>query len=468
MQLSQLSLLISLCFKWVTTFQISGKLSNKSASLSAIFNNGTSALQFVQLFRFASLLLTGVVLAQMGVASNLIGIYETLIFISSAVSFFWLNGFMQNMLIQYAKTDNKKALLQNTFWWLMVFRLPITLLYLAFIFILYPDLAAGEYRQPMLLFGIVIFIAGTAVMMEYVLLLEQRLNWLVVYSVLHYTAHIVAVAAAFAWGNGIEHCVYGLIALNLLRFVLLVTVVFGKKIYIPKKQTFYNLIAGASPLIVAALFSGSVEYISGFFVSGFMGESDFALYRYGAKELPLTLLLANAFSAALIPQIAEAGKEWRNGLRPIKQASATHIGILFPFCAVLMVASPFIYPTVFNPEFAASASVFNIFLLLVISRFVFPQSILLGLGYRRAIVQGSILELSTAIVLGLALGYVWGINGVAMSVVIASFAEKAYLIYRVKKIEKIAPSQYIPLKTWAICSLGLVAIYAATHFWFFT
>ncbi|UPT68418.1 MAG: hypothetical protein M0D57_07230 [Sphingobacteriales bacterium JAD_PAG50586_3] len=133
-----------------------------------------------------------------------------------------------------------------------------------------------------------------------------------------------------------------------------------------------------------------------------------------------------------------------------------------------MVASPFIYPTVFNPEFAESASVFNIFLLLVISRFVFPQSILLGLGYRRAIVQGSILELCTAIVLGLGLGYVWGINGVAMSVVLASFAEKAYLIYRIRSIEKISPSQYIPIKTWAISSVGLAAIYVAVHFWMFT
>jgi O-antigen/teichoic acid export membrane protein len=320
----------------------------------------------------------------------------------------------------------------------------------------------------MLLFGIVIFISGTAVMMEYVLLLEQRLTFLVWFSILHYTAHIIAVAGAFAWGNGIADCVNLLIALNLLRFVLLVGVVFGKKIYKPKKGQFVKLMIGASPLIVAALFSGSVEYISGFFVSGFMGESEFALYRYGAKELPLTLLLANAFSAALIPQIAEASKDWRIGLQPIKKSTATHIGLLFPFCAVLMVASPFIYPTVFNPEFAESASVFNIFLLLVISRFVFPQSILLGLGYRRAIVQGSVLELGTAIVLGLALGYVWGINGVALSVVLASFAEKAYLIYRVNKIEKVSASQYIPIKTWIICSVGLVAVFIAVHFWFFT
>lgn len=404
----------------------------------------------------------------MGVPSELIGIYETLIFISSAVSFFWLNGFMQNMLIQYARTSNKKALMQNTFWWLMLFRLPITLLYLAFIFILYPNLADGHYHRPMLLFGIVIFISGTAVMMEYVLLLEQRLTFLVWFSILHYTAHIIAVAAAFAWGNGIADCVNWLIALNLLRFVLLVGVVFGKKIYKPKKAQFIKLMIGASPLIVAALFSGSVEYISGFFVSGFMGESEFALYRYGAKELPLTLLLANAFSAALIPQIAEASKDWRIGLQPIKKSTATHIGLLFPFCAVLMVASPFIYPTVFNPEFAESASVFNIFLLLVISRFVFPQSILLGLGYRRAIVQGSVLELSTAIVLGLVLGYVWGINGVALSVVLASFAEKAYLVYRVSKLEKVSPAQYIPIKTWVICSVGLAAVFLAVHFWVFT
>lgn len=410
-------------------------------------------------------MLTGVVLAQLGVDSTIIGVYELFIFISSAVSFFWLNGFMQNMLIQYANTNNQKALMQNTFWWLMGFRVVATILYFGFIFTLYPSLNSFAYKESTQLFGVVIFVSGTAVMMEYVLLLEERLKSLVFFSVAHYTAHIALVALPFVWGNGIQHAVWGLVAINVLRFVLLVAVVFGKKVYMPKKQTMLNLLAGSAPLITAALFSGSVEYVSGFFVSGFMGERNFALYRYGAKELPLTLLLANAFSAALIPQISNAKAKLADVMPSIKKATGTHMLLLYPFCALLMVASPFIYPAVFNAEFAESAAIFNIFLLLVISRFVFPQSILLGLGYRRAIVLGSVLELSIALILGALLGYFYGINGVALSVVLASFAEKAYLIYRVKQIEGISPATYIPLRVWAIASIGTALVFVVVHFW---
>lgn len=442
-------------------------MSNQRASITSIFQNSGTALQFVQLFRFGVMFLTGIVLAKMSVPPGLIGVYETLIFIASAVSFFWLNGFMQNLLVQYSNSKSTQSLLQNTFWWLMVFRLAATGLYYLFIFRLYPELAAPPFKDPLLLFGLVVLFAGAAVMSEYVFLLRKQATQMVIYSLVHYSAHLVLVAVAFGvfgFRQGIEYTVYGLLLLNALRFILLLFQLFGKGFLMPQKEILLLILNGATPLIMAAFFSGSVEYISGFMVSGMMNEADFAIYRYGAKELPLTLLLANAFSAALIPQIAEARNKLKEALEPVKKATSNHIKLLYTFCAALMVASPLLYPAVFNADFAASAVIFNIFLLLVISRFVFPQSILLGLGYRQVILQGSILELITAITTGALLGYWYGIVGVAFSVVLASFAEKSFLAYKLYRLENVKPGQYIPLKLWVIFSLLLLILFISLHF----
>lgn len=437
-------------------------LKNKLLTITQLFTNPVGAMQFSQLYRFVMLFATGLVLARLGVPTDVIGIYETLLFLSSAFSFFWLNGLLQNLLSQYHQTPHKHKLLQNTFWCLTLFRVIAFAAYLLFIFRLYPELEIQ--RLPAQLFALVILFAGAGLMAEYIFLVQDKPKWLSLFSIVHYTAHLLIVAGSFAFGYGIDGAVYGLIGLNFIRLVYVLYLLFGNGFALPDKELVKELLLNALPLMSAALLSGSIEYISGFYVSGYLGDADFAVYRYGAKELPLTLLLANAFSNALIPRVSVNKGNLGETLEYIKKQSFQYIQWLIPLSILLIPVGKYLYPALFNPDFTQSAIVFNIFLLMVISRFVFPQTILMGLGYRRVILFASAIEVGSCIVLMIVLGKLWGIAGVASAVVIAAAIEKIFLMAALQNTEGVYPQNYINIKGLALLSALLIAVFVMVQF----
>mgnify|MGYP000577689728 CR=1 FL=1 len=131
----------------------------------------------------------------------------------------------------------------------------------------------------------------------------------------------------------------------------------------------------AFPLILHVLIVSSVEYVDGLIVTSHFEDGTFAIFRYGAKELPLTLLLIGAIVMALIPQVSE---DLKSGLQQIKIETPKLSKWLFPLSAFLILVSPYLFPLVFNPEFAESAEVFNIYLLIISSRILLPQVVLIA------------------------------------------------------------------------------------------
>lgn len=421
-------------------------------------------MQFSQLYRFVMLFATGVVLAQLGVAEEVIGVYETLLFLSSAFSFFWLNGLLQNLLGRYHEAEDKMRLLQSTFWSLSAFRLVAFVAYLLLVFQFYPDLKADVYHNPVQWFALVILFAGAGLMAEYIFLVQNRPALLSLFSAMHYTAHLLIVGLSFAMGTGLQGAVYGLVALNFVRLAFVWYLLFKDGFVKPDVSIAGELISQSAPLMTAALLSGSIEYISGFFVSRTMGEADFAIYRYGAKELPLTLLLANAFSNAVIPRVAANKQNIAEVLEYIKIQSFTYIKWLVPASIVLIPFSKYLYPVVFNAAFAPSAIVFNVFLLMVIGRFVFPQSILMGLGYRKLLLLASAIEIVSCIALMVVLGHWWGITGVAAAIVLAAIIEKVVLAIALYKSEQIMPRQYININGLVLLVVMLLGTFVVVQF----
>ena len=72
--------------------------------------NNISGLQISQLIRFATLFLIGVIFTKTQLTTADIGAYEKLLFIASAVSFFWVSGLTQSFLPLYG---NNKTFKQN-------------------------------------------------------------------------------------------------------------------------------------------------------------------------------------------------------------------------------------------------------------------------------------------------------------------------------------------------------------------
>jgi len=422
-----------------------------------------SSLQFFQLFRFGILFLVSICFAKSHLSTTEIGIYEKLIFLSGAISFFWVNGLIQSLLPLYNNNKSfrnsaKSPLLFNTLIISVAFSIIIAIILLiteknssSFL------ISASEIPYKWLF--IIFFILSTpAFLLEYVYLLLKKPYSIIYYSVLTFSLQFFAVVIPIWSGFGIGESLYGLISVSALRLIWLVVLVLKNSkptisfLFIKEHLTL------ALPLIAGALISGSMPYIDGIIVSSHFDNATFAIYRYGARELPLAMLLANAFSNAMIPEISE-NNNINNVLLHLKEKSKRLMHFLFPLSIILIIISRWLYPVIFNPAFIDGAGVFNVFLLLVITRLVFPQTILLGFKKTRILLGVSIIEFFIKLVFSIWLAIPFGIVGVALGTFIAFTAERIILIVINYKYLKIKPAQYINLKWLAFYTSIIIIVY---------
>ena len=124
-----------------------------------------------------------------------------------------------------------------------------------------------------------------------------------------------------------------------------------------------------------------------------------------------------------------------------------------------MLFTRVLYPVLFNENFIRSADIFLIYLLLIIPRLVFPQTILIGLKKTRIILIASFIEIVLNIFLSLYLVQIYGLVGIALATVIVFIIEKGFLIaYNYFKLH-IKPNEYIPVATHLIYSFLLAILF---------
>jgi O-antigen/teichoic acid export membrane protein len=120
--------------------------------------------------------------------------------------------------------------------------------------------------------------------------------------------------------------------------------------------------------------------------------------------------------------------------------------LLFPLTITLLFLSEPLFPVVFNPDFAASAPLFNIYLLITASRVLLPNAIVLAKGEPRAIFGVGMVELAVKIALGFLFIHWWGLAGVAWSAVLAFWVEKLGLIWFLEKKHDVRTRKWLDLQ----------------------
>ncbi len=213
----------------------------------------------------------------------------------------------------------------------------------------------------------------------------------------------------------------------------------------------------ALPIMLTLLVSGSAEYIDGLIVNARFHGSFFAVYRYGAKELPILLIVANTFSTAMIPAIAA---NLPQGLEELKRKSTRLMHLFFPVTMVLLVISPFLYYHVFSENFVYSSLIFNVYLLLVIPRMLFPQTILMGLQHSQYQLISAGIEIVLNVSLSLWLSSIIGLPGIAAGTLLAYCVDKAFMIAVNRWKYGIRPLQYIHLKVFVIYTMATLGAFA--------
>jgi O-antigen/teichoic acid export membrane protein len=257
----------------------------------------------------------------------------------------------------------------------------------------------------------------------------------------------------------------GLVLSSLLRYAWLwIIFIYRAEINISGEFIRQHLKLGG-PLVVATFLSSSAQFIDGFIVTSKFNEETFAVFRYGARELPLAMLLANALSNAMLPEFANKDNLKRN-LAKLKKSVSKLMHFLFPITAILLLVSKPIFPVLFNPDFTESATIFNIYLLLIISRLIMPQTILNGLKISKPIMAASFFEMVVNVSLSLILVQYIGIPGIAFATVIAYLFEKIYLSIIVYRKLNISISAYLPIQFYLIYSVAIFVIFASVEFVF--
>jgi O-antigen/teichoic acid export membrane protein len=133
--------------------------------------------------------------------------------------------------------------------------------------------------------------------------------------------------------------------------------------------------------------------------------------------------------------------------------------LLFPLAMALMILSPTLFPVVFNPDFAASAPVFNVYLLVTASRILLPASLVLAMGQPRVIYYVGLLELAVKIITGFVFIHFWGLPGVAWSVVVSYWIEKIGLIWYLETKQHIKTKNWLDLRTFTLYSVLLLVVW---------
>jgi len=428
--------------------------------------NNISGLQFYNLLRYGTIFLIGVVFAKTGLTNKEIGDYEALLLIAGAVSFFWLSGIIQSFIPLYKsneifsakkKGNSKSPELFNAFILICIFSLAAGFLILIcknFFSEKLNDSHEIPYINILFLYVILI---GPASLVEYVYLLKSKSEKIVIYGLISFFLHFILVAGPVIIGYPLEYSLWGLVIINVIRIIWLLHLM---SIYAEPRFSLAFMkkhIAVGIPLIISILLSGSATYIDGIIIMKF-DKTNLAVFRYGARELPLVMLLANAFSISMLPAFRENIKI-DESLKKIRKESARMIRYLFPLSIIMLLTSRLIYPIIFDQEFLESSVIFNIYLLIIVSRLVFPQTILIGLRKTKVILLGSAMEIILNVSLSFLFINILGIAGVALATIIAFYFEKLFLIiYNYYKL-KISPATYIPWKLHLVYSLLILIIF---------
>ncbi|HPD64594.1 MAG TPA: polysaccharide biosynthesis C-terminal domain-containing protein [Bacteroidia bacterium] len=401
------------------------------------------SLQIVQIVRTGSVFLVSVFLANIYKDTFIISQYETLSLVGTGLTFFWVSGLMTTFLpFYYNQPGKEKPIIFNTFISLNLISLLSSLLIILTGMIFFKSMSLPLF----IVFAIYIFFNSPAFLTEYFYLVKERKTELIVYAIAAFSLQTIAFCLPLFLGASLLSALVFLAGFTFLRFVFLVYLL---RHYLSFKEfdreIFLLHLKRSSPIMLSLLVGGSTEIVNGFIVRKFASSHDFALFRYGAREFPITRLLANSLSIVLSGEISAA--LIKNQLTPVlddlKKGSLRLMHFLFPLTVILLIVSPFLYKLLYTDVFYDSYKIFNVYLLLTVSRLIFPQTILMGMQKNNRILEASVVEFILNLTLGIVLINLFGIYGIPFATLAAYYVNQLLLMIVVTR-NGIKISSYVP------------------------
>jgi hypothetical protein len=272
-----------------------------------------SGLQLFQLMKPVIFLIISIVFTKKLTRAE-IGEFEMFMFIAGFITFFWVTGIIQSLLPLYNRNktyrkvgeggNEKSPELFNAFLLLCFFSVLVFILghSLKSHFSVFNQSGNVPFLNLLLLY---ILLSSPVCLIEYIYLLNNRsLPHFPVRPVYLHSSADHGYPADIAWqGHNLGYIRPSRI--TGVRWVwLLILLRRYTEMKISPEFMKEHLYLG-TPLILTSLISGSPQYIDGMIISSvYRDPAVFAWFRYGAKEFPLVLMLANGLSNAMLPEFS--------------------------------------------------------------------------------------------------------------------------------------------------------------------
>jgi O-antigen/teichoic acid export membrane protein len=415
-------------------------------------NSQVFSLQIVQLIRSGVVFGVSIFLAQFYKDTEIISQYETLLLVGTGMTFFWVSGLMTTFLPYYNSKDEqtKKSVIFNSF---------ISLSALSVLSLFAVILVGAAFYQQIntnlfVAYGVYVLFNSPSFLTEYILLVKNKSKAIVIYAVLIFSLQLLIFCLPLFLGYSLLIAVYALAVLAIVKFAITLFLVrkYGQSAF--DFQLIKAYMSKSTPIMLTLLIGGSSEYVNGFIVRTYASDHEFAIFRYGAREFPLSRILANSLSLVFSGSIASSivNGQLAESLQKLRKSTQSLMHVLFPMTVILLIISPYIFKFFYTDTFSESYKIFNVYLLLVVSRMLFPQTLLLGMQKNKLIMYASIVEFIINLVLGITFIHLFGILGVPFATLTSYYVYEIVLMFYVRR-EGIKLRSYSPIGTWLIYSV---------------
>ncbi len=412
---------------------------------------------FYQLLRQGTMLLIAILLTKSGLGTAAIGQYEQVWFMGGALSFFWMIGLQQGLLNYYPRLDAKAqpqllALAVTAYFLISGVLLGGLSLFPTVLLPIFSGQSSLPFASIALLF--LFFYLPTLLTDTLYVLLKKPVE-LLGYGILSFGGQLLVVLLPAFWGWSAGAIVLGLLWLTFFKALWLIALAFRFGQWNWEWLQVKSWWNASFYLMIYSAIGGYITVFNAWIVNWYYtgDELQFALFRYGARELPVSLALVGGLNALILQR---AATDLQGTMPEIRLRSTRLMHFLMPFTILLMLSSRWWFPALFNADFLASLPVFNTFLLLVISRVVFSFPILNALQDKRITLIGACSEAAFNVIACFILVPIWGLLGIALANFLAYGLEKLIYGIHLSRRYGIAVNAYLNLPVWGLYSLLLI------------
>ncbi len=418
--------------------------------------------QFYQIFRYVVSVLISIVLVKSALPQEDLGYYEIIIFIVTSLSAALAAGLNNGVFALYGTLPevNQSRLPQNYVVLLIGLSLILGSVLWLFQETILELLSSLTYLPALELAPLFLFFSVPLVAIEGILFLKNKNKALLVYTLVSQLGLLIGTLIVSILSPHLYSFLCFLIFWASLRWVYLLMVSNIFNDFQLDGKFIFRILKYSLPLIFTMFLGLGMDMIDGIFVAHYFEASYFPIFKYGAREMPLTVLLMSSLSVAMIPSLAQSQLKDNT----LKERVSRLMHILYPISYALMLISPWAFTTIYSEAYRDSAYIFNIYLLILMSRILLPQAFTMALQKHTVVMWSSFLEL----LLNVALSYIfiglWGVYGLALATVIAYFFQKLYLMIYNRLYHGLSFSSYVDWRYYFFYNSVLILVFIVSFY----